>query len=479
MGTIADKLNYLNKTKGLIKQAIIEKGVEVKETDTFRSYANKISTIQGGTGTEDLSIELTEQDTLLTAQKITIEDIINTLENKSAGSGTDTSDATATSFDIAKGKTAYVKGEKIEGLIPTVEVGEKIEYTQSTDAKKVYPILNQVGENWETFNGLAVECPVSGYHFIKSGAFVKAMVADNLVAEAIDLTSDKIAEGIELLGIKGTFQGGIDTSDATATSGDLLLGKTAYANEEKIEGTIETWDGTINGEYKLYNPLNDYILGTKKNITADDLKDVTKIRNYLFYYSDITSIDFPNNVTSLGNHVFQGCNGLKSITLGKGITNIGTECFKECAFVEITIPSNVMRLDSYTFRNCEKLENVIIEEGIQTMGNGIFEGCDSLTKVVLPNSLLSLENYVFQYCSSLASITLGTGISSIKGAFNRCTNLKELIVLRETPPTLNSQVLTQLPEDCVIKVPTNSVEAYKTATNWSARADYIVAYEEE
>lgn len=49
MGTIVDKLNYLNDTKQAIKQAIIDKGVSVADTDTFRSYVNKILSIQSGT----------------------------------------------------------------------------------------------------------------------------------------------------------------------------------------------------------------------------------------------------------------------------------------------------------------------------------------------------------------------------------------------------------------------------------------------
>lgn len=48
MGTIAEKLTYLNGTKQAIKQAIIDKGVAVADSDTFRSYAAKIAEIPTG-----------------------------------------------------------------------------------------------------------------------------------------------------------------------------------------------------------------------------------------------------------------------------------------------------------------------------------------------------------------------------------------------------------------------------------------------
>ena len=48
MGTIAEKLTYLNNTKTAIKNAVIAKGVSVSDTDTFRSYADKIGQISGG-----------------------------------------------------------------------------------------------------------------------------------------------------------------------------------------------------------------------------------------------------------------------------------------------------------------------------------------------------------------------------------------------------------------------------------------------
>ena len=45
MGTTAEKLQYLNETKGMIKTAIADKGVEIADTDTFRSYVDKIGEI--------------------------------------------------------------------------------------------------------------------------------------------------------------------------------------------------------------------------------------------------------------------------------------------------------------------------------------------------------------------------------------------------------------------------------------------------
>lgn len=48
MGTISNKIEYLEGTKDAIRTAIESKGIAVSDTDTFRSYATKISQIDGG-----------------------------------------------------------------------------------------------------------------------------------------------------------------------------------------------------------------------------------------------------------------------------------------------------------------------------------------------------------------------------------------------------------------------------------------------
>lgn len=54
---IENKLDYLLETKKQIKNSIIEKGIEVLETDTFRSYADKIEKIKSGPKTDKWQAE--------------------------------------------------------------------------------------------------------------------------------------------------------------------------------------------------------------------------------------------------------------------------------------------------------------------------------------------------------------------------------------------------------------------------------------
>lgn len=49
MGTLLQKLEYLEQTKVDIKNALQKRGSKVTDEDTFRSYADYISNLQSGT----------------------------------------------------------------------------------------------------------------------------------------------------------------------------------------------------------------------------------------------------------------------------------------------------------------------------------------------------------------------------------------------------------------------------------------------
>lgn len=60
--------------------------------------------------------------------------------------------------------------------------------------------------------------------------------------------------------------------------------------------------------------VNDYVIG----------EDVTSIGNYAFDgCEDLTTVTIGSNVTTIGDFVFYGCHNLTSVTIPNSVTSIG------------------------------------------------------------------------------------------------------------------------------------------------------------
>ena len=111
MGTIAEKLTYLNGTKTAIKNAIINKGVAVSDTDTFRSYASKIESMQTGGGV-DVS------DTTATASDVKYGKVFHLSDgNRAVGTV-----GTFTAQEVTYNRTLNTNGKIVDGDI-VIKIG--------------------------------------------------------------------------------------------------------------------------------------------------------------------------------------------------------------------------------------------------------------------------------------------------------------------------------------------------------------------
>ena len=179
---------------------------------------------------------------------------------------------------------------------------------------------------------------------------------------------------------------------------------------------------------------------------------------------------------STGNNGRVYCNMLQKVEIGRGVTGIRAYAFYNCySILSITIPDGITSIGSYAFQFCYSLASITIPDSITSIGDSAFQACYSLASITIPDGVTSIESYAFRYCYSLASITIPDGVTSIGSyAFQSCYGVKEYHLLPTTPPSLsNANDFGGIPSDCIIYVPAGSLEAYQTATNWSAYADQM------
>ena len=160
-----------------------------------------------------------------------------------------------------------------------------------------------------------------------------------------------------------------------------------------------------------------------------------------------------------------------------GVAQIGDFAFyKVTGLASITIPSSVTNFADNSFVGCNNLTSVTINYASNaTLGGYQFQGVP-IRSLTIGNKPTSIGKYMFYNCTSLTSIEIPSNISSIgASAFNGCSGLTSITVNRTTPPTLNGTEVFNDTNNCPIYVPAASINAYKTADNWSAHASRIQA----
>ena len=171
-------------------------------------------------------------------------------------------------------------------------------------------------------------------------------------------------------------------------------------------------------------------------------------------------------------------NSAQKIELGNGVTSIGQAAFAMCySLASITIPNSVTSIELGVFYNCSSLASITLPNNVTSIGTYAFYNCYSLASITLLNGVTSIEQEAFAMCYSLSSITMPNSVTSIgEQAFDSCWSVAfyDFTACTSVPTLSGTSAFGNIAIDCQIRVPASLVDAWKTATNWSIYANYIV-----
>ena len=161
-----------------------------------------------------------------------------------------------------------------------------------------------------------------------------------------------------------------------------------------------------------YYPEGDGIIirgysGTETNLVVPESiagKTVTAIADSAFANNkNLTSVDL-GSVQKLGYKVFEGCTGLKEMTISKTVTETGNEyrggCLEGSSIETVTFEEGIANIPAQICRNTSSVKTVIMPEKEDTLdgyviGTAAFEGT-SLASVTIPESVTDIQGSAFR-----------------------------------------------------------------------------------
>ena len=139
-----------------------------------------------------------------------------------------------------------------------------------------------------------------------------------------------------------------------------------------------------------------------QKVTFEEGTTLTKISGMFSDCSNLTSIEIPEGVTSIGSYAFSACSSLTSITIPDGVTSIGYCAFSDCrSLTSITIPDSVMSIGDLAFNNCWRLCVINNNSGLALeFGSAAHGGIAKYAMLIVDksgNKTCRYESYDFEY----------------------------------------------------------------------------------
>lgn len=217
------------------------------------------------------------------------------------------------------------------------------------------------------------------------------------------------------------------------------IGKNVFYSYDNKTHTL-----TISGEGPMYS-LDDEIYYPWFWLSVDNLEiesGVTSIGSYAFLGQSLTSVTFPNSVTSIGGWAFKLCDRLTSITIPKSLTYICGEDFE-----------------------CSSLKTFIVEEGHPKFDSR--DNCNAIIETESNKLILGGIN-----------TTIPKSVTSIAwDAFFGRHKLTSVISEIENPFVIDNSVFNGTSSDVQLIVPKGKKTAYQSTSGWNVISNIFEAGE--
>lgn len=237
----------------------------------------------------------------------------------------------------------------------------------------------------------------------------------------------KFPASLQTIGESAFYQNQSLTSVEFAADGaDLTLGDYAFQECEKIESIIipENVVGIGEGVFLDCKKLASITVDENNQyfVTDDGVLFDKGYTRLLFYPAGKTGVfETPEQMTSIGAGVFKENEGLTGIKIGKNVTFIGKEAFKDCENFE-TVEfeeggTEELVLEEGAFRWCDALKPFTLPNRVKALPAYFVCGNDSLTNFVIPDSVESIGESAFLGVP-LENVIIPASVTFIdKGAF--------------------------------------------------------------
>ena len=124
----------------------------------------------------------------------------------------------------------------------------------------------------------------------------------------------------------------------------------------------------------------------------------------------------------------------------------------------------VNAIGSGELQNQHDVTSLTFPDTLRALQQGVVSFMDALTDVTLPEGLQVIGASNFNCCRSLESVTVPASVRYVSGSFSSCESLREVRFLGECPVFDQPDWLFDwLPDDCVIVVPDDQLDAYAAA----------------